>query len=72
MSDKDIHMSFRDTVSISLLFAALEKSFPLFRRSADGRLVDVGGKEDREEVFRTLKDFSTSFPHPAVDAESSL
>ena len=67
---KDFHMSFRDVASLSLLFAALEKSFPLFHDDKHETPVDDGGKERREKVFHALKAFSTSFPQPPVDAES--
>lgn len=69
MPKKDFHISFRDVASISLLFAALEKSFPLFRRSADGTVVNGSGKGMDEKVFQTLKAFSTGFPQPPVDVE---
>jgi hypothetical protein len=73
MSEKiqnEIHMRFRDAASVSLLFAALEKSFPHFHGKEIHTAVDDGGKERREKVFLALKEFSTSFPHPPVDAES--
>lgn len=70
MEKKDIHMRFRDVASVNLLFAALEKSFPLFRSVPGEKLVDEGGKTGRERVFLTLKAFSTNFPQPAVDEKS--
>lgn len=69
MDEHSFHMSFRNVVSVSLLFAALEKSFPLFRSIAADRHVDIGGNQDREKIFHTLKEFSTSFPHSTVEAE---
>jgi hypothetical protein len=70
MPEKDIHMRFRDCLSVNLLFAALDKSFPLFRSVNDSRPVDAGGKEAREKVFLTLKAFSTKFPQSAVDEKA--
>ncbi len=70
MPNKDFHMNFRDVASISLLFAALEKSFPLFRRVGADAVVEDGGKETGEKVLRTLVVFSTSFPQKAVRQES--
>ncbi|MGQ0541417.1 MAG: hypothetical protein ACT4O9_06155 [Blastocatellia bacterium] len=67
MQEKDIHMQFRDVASVSLLFVALEKEFPLFRSVAVSEVVEEGGKERREKVFHALKTFSTSFPQVAVD-----
>lgn len=72
MTQKDIHTSFRECVPLSLLFAAFEKSFPHFHRTADSDCVDSGGKDGREKVFLALKAFSTSFPQPVVDAERQL
>jgi hypothetical protein len=72
MPETEFHRSFRDTVSLSLLFAALEKSFPLFRTAPDSAAVEVGGKETREEVFRKLQVFSTSFPQTVVDSERQI
>lgn len=69
MDDKHFHMRFRDVVSVNLLFAALEKNFPLFRSTAAASSVNLGGKSDREKVFRILKGFSTSFPQKAVDVK---
>ena len=69
MREKDFHIKFRDVASISLLFAALEKSFPLFRRADAERGVDAGGKGTGEKVFQTLKAFSTGFPQQPVDVE---
>lgn len=70
MRQKDIHMRFRDVASVSLLFAALEKDFPLFRSVAVSKVVEDGGKESREKVFHALKTFSTSFPQVAVDEKT--
>ena len=67
MQENVIHMRFRDVVSVNLLFAALEKEFPLFRTVGCENLVDESGKDGREKVFRTLKAFSTNFPQNAVD-----
>lgn len=67
MPEKDFHKKFRDYASINLLLAALEKNFPLFRSVNASEDVDGGGKTTREKVFLTLKNFSTSFPHPPVD-----
>jgi len=69
MPEKDFHIRFRDVASISLLFAALEKSFPLFRKGANESDVNKGGKGSEEKVFQTLKTFSTGFPQSPVDAE---
>ena len=70
MQKNGIHMRFRDVVSVNLLFAVLEKNFPLFRSVPGERAVDESGKSIRERVFLTLKDFSTNFPQPAVDEKS--
>ena len=70
MEKNDIHMRFRDVASLSLLFAALEKNFPLFRSVPGEMVVERGGKADRERVFLTLKSFSTNFPQPAVDEKA--
>jgi hypothetical protein len=69
MPQKDFHTTFRDVASISLLIAALEKSFPLFLRSDDEGIVDDGGKERSQNLFQTLRSFSTSFPQRPVDGE---
>lgn len=69
MDDQTFHMRFRDVVSVTLLFAALEKTFPLFLRTAPNESVESGGKNTREELFLTLKNFSTSFPHQPVERE---
>jgi hypothetical protein len=69
MDNKQFHMRFRDVVSVNLLFAALEKNFPLFHSTAAASSVNLGGKSDREKVFRILKGFSTSFPQRAVDVK---
>ncbi len=69
MDDQNFHMRFRDVVSLNLLFAALEKNFPLFRAVGGFHSVEGSGKTDREQVFRTLQKFSTSFPQNAVEAE---
>ena len=70
MSQNDFHMKFRDVVSISLLFAALEKSFPLFLTTTGDGSVNSGGKNPNEKVIRTLMDFSTGFPQNVVQQES--
>ena len=70
MKRDDFHMTFRECVSLSLLFAALEKTYPHSHNAAGFLPVEGGGKETREKVFRTLKAFSTSFPQLPVDAES--
>lgn len=62
MSQKDFHMSFKDCVSLSLLAAAFEKSFPHFRKGLETEPVDNGQTMESQKVFRTLKDFSTDFP----------
>jgi hypothetical protein len=67
MEDRVIHMRFRDVAPLSLLFAAVEKSYPHFLSTAANSLVDDGGKADDREVFRTLHAFSTAFPHEPVD-----
>jgi len=63
MSQKDINMSFKDCISLSLLAAAFEKSFPHFRRNTETGLVDNGETIASKKVFQTLKGFSTAFPH---------
>jgi hypothetical protein len=65
----DFHMKSRDTASISLLFAALEKSFPLFLRYGRTNVVDGGGKMLEQKVLHASGVFSTSFPQTPVDAE---
>ena len=70
MPEKDFNMRFRDVVSVNFLFAALDKSFPLFRNVNDTRPVDESGKESRENIFLTLKTFSTKFPQSAVDEKA--
>ena len=70
MQENVIHMRFRDVASVNLLFAALEKDFPLFLTVGCEKPVDESGKESRSEVFRTLKAFSTNFPHNAVDEKA--
>jgi len=70
MPEKDFNMRFRDVVSVNLLFAALDKSFPLFRSVNDTRPVDESGKESRENIFLILKTFSTKFPQSAVDEKA--
>lgn len=70
MPEKNIHMRFRDVVSVNLLFAALEKNFPLFLSMPDLKSVEDGGKTGREKVFHAIKDFSTNFPQAAVDEKS--
>lgn len=70
MQENVIHMRFRDVASVSLLFAALENSFPLFRTEGCESTVDESGKEAREKVFLTLKAFSTNFPQTAVDEKT--
>lgn len=67
MLAKEIHMRFRDVASVSLLFAALERSYPHFRDMNNRAVVDIGGKEGREEVIRILREISTSFPHSGVE-----
>ncbi len=62
MAQKYFHMSFKDCVSLSLLTAAFEKTFPHFRINPETEPVDNGETNDPGKVFRTLKDFSTGFP----------
>ena len=69
MKEDDIHIRFRDFASVNLLFAALERSFPLFLAGSCEKVVDESGKHDRERIFLTLKSFSTNFPHAAVDGK---
>jgi len=69
MRENDFHIRLGAMPWISLLVAAFEKSFPLFRRSALGMAVHNGGKETIEKVLQTLKAFSTSFPQRSVDVE---
>mgnify|MGYP006174376471 CR=1 FL=1 len=65
--DRVIHMRFRDVAPLSLLFAAVEKSYPHFLSLHSDEGVESAGKPERGEVFRTLQDFSTTFPHEPVD-----
>lgn len=67
MQPKEIHMRFRDIASVSLLFAALERSYPHFRPNYGDVVVEGGGKEGQEDVFRILREISTSFPHRGVE-----
>lgn len=67
MKDRDFHIRFRDVASVNLLFAALEKNLPHFRNDAANPSVERGGKDCREKVFLTLKEFSTNFPQIDVD-----
>jgi len=67
---KDIHIRCDGRGTISLFIAALEKSFPLFRRRADELIVDDSGKRREEKVFQTLEVFSTIFPQIPVDVEA--
>lgn len=69
MRVNDFHMKSRDVALISLMFAALEKSFPLFRRHGRTDVVDGGGKMREQKVLHVLGAFSTSFPQIPVDAE---
>lgn len=72
MKKQDIHMRFRDVASVTLLFAALEKENPHFRRGGENLAVEAGGKEFRERVFLTLKKFSTNFPHLDVEENREI
>ena len=56
----------------SIVFAALEKSFPLFRRFEKKGLVDGGGKEWRHQVFQDQDPFSTSYPQLAVGVKGQV
>lgn len=67
MKKRDIHIRFRDVVSVNLLFAALEKEIPHFRRETENPSVESSGKDPREKVFLTLKEFSTNFPQRDVE-----
>jgi hypothetical protein len=69
MSDITFHIGFRETVSLSVLSAALTKRFPLFRSEAEEIRVEEGGKVDRTKVFLMLRDFSTGFPQNLVNLE---
>ena len=69
MPEKDIHMRFRDVASVNLLFAAIEKEFPHFRSVNSVDPVHEGGNSKREELFLTLRAFSTNFPQRSVDGE---
>jgi hypothetical protein len=60
-------MKFRDVASVNLLFAALEKTYPLFLTAGSEAAVDNGGNPERDRVFHTLREFSTRFPHMPVD-----
>ncbi|HBR57093.1 MAG TPA: hypothetical protein DEA22_06445 [Blastocatellia bacterium] len=70
MKDQDFHKDFRNYAPISLLFAAFEKSFSLFRSGYMNQVVDNGGKITTGKVFLTLKKFSTDFPHRDVDEKA--
>lgn len=67
MQENNINMRFRDVVSVSLLFAALENSFPHFLRVNETVPVDTTGKDKQKRVFLALKTFSTNFPQIVVD-----
>ncbi|MDM7922555.1 MAG: hypothetical protein QUS14_09680 [Pyrinomonadaceae bacterium] len=67
---KEIHMQFRDFMSVSLLFAALKEKNPHFLNVTSPAVVEEGGKERQETVFRILRELSTSFPHTAVERKS--
>jgi len=67
MEDRVIHMRFRDVAPLSLLFAAVEKSYPHFLSLSADSPVEQSGKAEPPEVFRTLHAFSTAFPHEPVD-----
>lgn len=62
MEKEDFHIRFRDVASVSLLFAALDNSFPHFLNNGTSEPEDISGKNRREKVFNTLRAFSTSFP----------
>ena len=64
---KEIHMQFRDYMSVSLLFSALNEKNPHFQNVTSTLAVEEGGKERQETVFRILRELSTSFPHMAVE-----
>ncbi len=71
MPQKDLHMGFKDYMSLSLLSAAFSKSFPHFRRGMESGDAHGVSEIDRETVFRTLKNFSTTFPQKVwTDKES--
>jgi hypothetical protein len=72
MREKDINMRFRDVASVNLLFAALEKEFPHFRSVNSVEPVRGGGNSGREEVFLTLRAFSTNFPQNIVDDKAVI
>ena len=67
---KFFNKRFRDVASVSLLFAALEKRFPLSHRQQDPPPVENRGKVDHDRAFSVLRDFSTRFPHTDVEQES--
>lgn len=67
MAEKFIHIRFRDYAPISLLLATFDNDFPLIHSSDGTTPVDESGKAARTELFQRLKEFSTSFPHTAVD-----
>ncbi|HRJ89031.1 MAG: hypothetical protein JNK51_03490 [Blastocatellia bacterium] len=66
---KFFNKRFRDVASVSLIFAALEKRFPLSHRQPDLLAVDNRGKVDTERAFNILREFSTGFPHTVVERE---
>lgn len=72
MAEKDIHIRFRDYVSVNLLFAALDKSFPHFRNVNDSETVNGSGNHGHEDIFLKLKAFSTNFPHIVVDEKTPI
>jgi len=54
------------------MFAALEKSFPLFRSFDEKGLVDGGGKERPHQVFQDQGLFSTNYPQSAVGGKGQV
>ena len=69
MPVNDFHINSQDVDPVSLMFAALEKSFPLFLRQGRANAVDGGGKMRERKVLQASGAFSTSFPQIPVDAE---
>ncbi|MER3429703.1 MAG: hypothetical protein C4325_04790 [Blastocatellia bacterium] len=67
MKKQDIHIRFRDFASVNLLFALLEKNVPHFGNESENSPVETSGKDFREKIFLTLKEFSTNFPQIDVD-----
>jgi hypothetical protein len=60
--DTEFPHAWRKMSFLSVVFAAFEKTFPLFLRSRLPMVVDGGGKERVRVVFQSGDLISTSFP----------